>query len=100
MSKCPDCKSYKKNYYELEEGLSTLTFKSGKVIPDVMIILGHSDNPDIKVVYFDNIRKNYQLPINGTKDIGNPKRKEMSTEEFNNTFNVHKYFYKKLKNNK
>lgn len=97
MSACPDCKVYEENEYELKEGLFTLTFKSGKVIPDVMITLGYSDNPDIKVIYFDNINKNWQLPVNGTKDLGNPKRKEMSLEEFNNTFNVHKYSYKNLK---
>lgn len=92
-----DYKTYSNDQFEMIQGISTLTFKSGKTIPDTLITLGYSNDPNIKVVYFDNIRRDWQLPLNDTKDIGNPKRKEMSTEEFNNTFEIHEYWYKKLK---
>ncbi len=90
-------KPYLLEEYHLVKGVTTLTFRSGKTIPDVMITLGYSNDPNVKVVYFDNIRRDWQLPLSGTKDVGNPKRKEMSTDEFNNTFEEHEYWYKELK---
>jgi len=47
-------------------------------------------NENITVMISD-IRKDWQLPLAGTKDIGNPKLKEMSREDFEKTFDILSY---------
>jgi hypothetical protein len=47
-------------------------------------------NENIKVM-ISHIRKDWQLPLVGTKDIGNPKIKDMSREDFEKTFEILSY---------
>lgn len=44
-------------------------------------------NENVTVMITD-IRRDWQLPLSGTKDIGNPKLKVMSSEDFEKTFEI------------
>ena len=47
-------------------------------------------NDNITVVISD-INKDWQKPVSGSKDIGNPKIKSMSKQEFEHTFDILSY---------
>ena len=48
-------------------------------------------NRDEVTMMFDYHDKNWQNPLGGTKDMGNPKLKTMSKEKFNETFKIISY---------
>ena len=43
------------------------------------------------IVMISDIKKDWQSPLAGTKDIGNPKLKDMSREDFEKTFEISSY---------
>lgn len=85
--------SYKEEIILNNEWETTFTmcgFKDGKTIPDTCISCSETENGF--VVYFDNIRKDWQNPLFGVKEFSNPKCKEMTKEEFNNMFKITSYY--------
>lgn len=67
-----------------------LTFKK-EVDKELMIETKYPIPNENITVMISDIRKDWQLPLAGTKDIGNPKLKEMNREDFEKTFEILSY---------
>ena len=65
------------------EFLKPVNFKNGYIAE---VILPLSKTPMVQIT--DVAKDNWQLPILGTHDVGNPKLKTMSIEDFQRTFKI------------
>lgn len=61
-----------------------VSFKFGYGV-DCFYPLGKT--PMVQITDYDP-KKDWQLPLSGTKDVGNPKLKKMSQKDFNKTFEI------------